>query len=639
MAPGRDRAILPEIQRAFQTGTVAALSDGDLLERFVARSDELAFEALVARHGPMVLRVCRHLLRDDSKVEDAFQATFLVLVRKAGSIALRDSLGPWLYAVATRVASRAQANEAKRHRREQAAVELSVSCTSPDPDLHELPAILQRELACLPEHLRAPIVLFHLEGLTHDQTAHQLHWPVGTVRSRLARGRGLLRERLARRGFPCALGMLGAALSDRSSTAAVTRRLSLATIEAAARLSARSTTTAGIVSASVSSLTEGVLFTMFTSKLKVAAGIILAAGLLASSVAVRGDQDPAQDHSNHTPNKVKAEPSQTDRDHRIAQEIENILNSPITLNYENRPLSEAINLLANETGINLVLDPKALADADVTTATPVTLQVKGVKFKSALKLLLRPIGLNYKVEDEVIMITSPPSMASQTYPKAYYVGDLILPPGFPLPGSNEKSPTHDSGRTDGQNGQSNRPRVNMKPLISLITTTIAPGTWQVVDPAANTDNSAGYGIGVEAVKPKGSITPFFLNISLIIRATPEVHKQLETFLGQLRQLQTNRDQLMPSSLAVSPSPIENSGNQKPDPGNPPAAPTLDAATDQRYDRIEELLKKMGQQFTDVTRELDQLKNERMKQGSQSPPLGSGASAPPQIKLQYNHTTQ
>ena len=188
------------MDRVFNQGTVTGLDDDKLLKRFVVERDEVAFAALVARHGPMVLGVCRRILHDEHDVEDAFQATFLVLVSRAKAIRDGDLLGHWIYGVAHRVAVRARANAARRYVHEQnlTAARAGVEPPSRDGERRELRAVLDDELARLPEPLRAPLVLCHLEGLTHDEAARRLRWPVGTVRSRLARARDKLRRRLSR---------------------------------------------------------------------------------------------------------------------------------------------------------------------------------------------------------------------------------------------------------------------------------------------------------------------------------------------------------------------------------------------------------------------------------------------------------
>src|SRR5262245_33865541 len=177
------------------------LSDADLLERFRARQEEAAFTLLVQRHGAMVLRVCRRVLRDAHDAEDAFQATFLVLARKAASVRKQASLGSWLHGVALRVARKARLRTAVREDRERQAVGARSRSRPADDLTHsELRAALDEEIHRLPEKYRAPVVLCCLEGKTHEQVARELRWPKSSVTARLARARELLRPLLARRG-------------------------------------------------------------------------------------------------------------------------------------------------------------------------------------------------------------------------------------------------------------------------------------------------------------------------------------------------------------------------------------------------------------------------------------------------------
>ena len=202
------RGFTDHIQVLFSAGTCGGMADGQLLERFLAGRDEggeLAFEALVTRHGPMVMRVCRNLLDDPHDAHDAFQAVFLVMARRAGAIRDRESVGGWLYGVAVRVAARARVGAIRRNirdRRTTQAVQSVAEVSSKENDeptieRNEGAEIVHHELGRLPEKYRAPIVLCYFEGLTHDEAAARLSWPVGTVRSRLARARDTLRSRLA----------------------------------------------------------------------------------------------------------------------------------------------------------------------------------------------------------------------------------------------------------------------------------------------------------------------------------------------------------------------------------------------------------------------------------------------------------
>ncbi len=196
---GAYRLAAPLLERVFRSGTVSGLSEWELLRRYLDERDEVAFESLVARHGPMVMGVCRRMLADQSDVEDAFQATFLVLVRRARQFGPGDSVGAWLYGVAVRVALRARSAAARRRRFEPIAPELAAARTAVMPADCELGAVLDQELVRLPAKYRSPIVLCYVEGHTHEEAARQLKWPLGTVKGRLARARDLLRSRLARR--------------------------------------------------------------------------------------------------------------------------------------------------------------------------------------------------------------------------------------------------------------------------------------------------------------------------------------------------------------------------------------------------------------------------------------------------------
>lgn len=214
MSSVRSKALYRDLEAIFDGVSTSSLGDGPLLDRFLTGRGavkERAFEALVGRHGPMVFQVCRRRLGDRHEAEDACQAVFLVLARRAGSVRNRESLDGWLYGVAIRVANRARKDAERRRLRERRAAEdVAVEGLDPTPEVHGPSEAVHQALARLPEKYRSPIVLCHLEGLTHDQAAARLGCPVGTVRSRLARGRDRLRRMLTRRGAitPSALGWL-----------------------------------------------------------------------------------------------------------------------------------------------------------------------------------------------------------------------------------------------------------------------------------------------------------------------------------------------------------------------------------------------------------------------------------------------
>jgi RNA polymerase sigma-70 factor (ECF subfamily) len=276
-----------DVQTLFESGSLGELTDRQLLERFTmpeAETSELAFAVLLKRHGPMVLRTCTAILRDRHEAEDAAQATFLVLARKAPSLWVRDSLGPWLFGVARRVASCARSAALRRRAHEQESAK-SATWTADDPARNEIDAIVDEEVNRLPRGYRAAIVLCDLEGLTQQQAALQLGLPAGTVRSRLARGRGRLRDRLIRRGLAPPAVPAGGSDARQTSSFLLPTTLAEATIQAAMPLSL-SQPAAGAAAPAVA-LMEGVLKIMFWSKFKlITASALCVAALLTGSAVI-----------------------------------------------------------------------------------------------------------------------------------------------------------------------------------------------------------------------------------------------------------------------------------------------------------------------------------------------------------------
>ncbi len=274
---------LLQLQTLFNEGAIGARSDGQLLERFATgrgEPRELAFAALVERHGPFVLRVCRSVLRDENAAEDAFQATFLALARKAASLWTQDSLAPWLHQAAYRAALHDRSAAIRRRSHEQAAAALRPGSAAPphhanDDDLEKL---IHEEIDRLPGRFRAAVVLCDLEGRTHEQAARHLGCAVGTVKSRLARGRKRLRGRLVRRGVAPA-GALAAASAGGAARAVVPTGLTESTVAYAASPCA--------VPTSVAVITEGVLISMFLRKVRlVMTAAAVVAALAAGAVAL-----------------------------------------------------------------------------------------------------------------------------------------------------------------------------------------------------------------------------------------------------------------------------------------------------------------------------------------------------------------
>jgi RNA polymerase sigma factor (sigma-70 family) len=277
--------VLHYLRRVTGPAGCQGTSDAQLLERFVNQRDESAFELLVWRHSKMVLGVCRRVLRDAHAAEDAFQAAFFALARRAGSITRRESVGGWLYQVAYRMALRARNRRAKRCAREcllddNPAVDDSRNPAS-EAAWRELRSVIDEEVNRLPERYRVPFVLAHFDGLSNSAIARELSCPLGTVDSWLTRARERLRQRLARRGVTVSAGLLAVALSQEAARAAVPAALVVSLVRAAATAAVGPSACAASLSPQVISLTEGVLRTMFLSKVKSVTGYVLAVAFVA----------------------------------------------------------------------------------------------------------------------------------------------------------------------------------------------------------------------------------------------------------------------------------------------------------------------------------------------------------------------
>ncbi len=301
--------VLRRLGRAALLQDGGGLTDAALLDRYVTDRDEAAFAALVRRHGPMVLGVCRRVLRREADAEDAFQATFLVLVRKAHTVVPRGMVGNWLYGVAHNTARKARAMSAKRRVKETAAGTAKAAAAEGGA-WREVQALLDEELSRLPDRYRVPVVLCELEGKTIKEAAAQLGWPQGTVATRLSRGRTMLGKRLARHGLP--LAALAAAFSEAVASAGVPGPLERSTVQAASHFAA-GRAAAGLVSARAAALTDGVLKSMLLHKLKIAtvllAGLALVLGLTARApraLGQRGDERPAAKPAANPPGAAPA---------------------------------------------------------------------------------------------------------------------------------------------------------------------------------------------------------------------------------------------------------------------------------------------------------------------------------------------
>jgi RNA polymerase sigma factor (sigma-70 family) len=274
------RRFIQQLRRAELVRDGAGLTDGQLLGLYIERKDETAFADLARRHGPMVMGVCRRILRNHHDAEDAFQATFLVLVRKANSIGSPALLANWLYGVAYKTALKANAMRARRRAREkQVAPMPEEEAMQQNAVWLDLEPLLDQELTRLPDKYRIPIVLCDLEGKTRKEAARQLAWPEGTVASRVAKGRTLLAKRLARHGWVVSAGSMAAVLAENAASAGVPPPVIASVIRAASVLAAGQTAAAGIAP-NVAALAEGVMKSMRLMKLKIPLAILLGASVV-----------------------------------------------------------------------------------------------------------------------------------------------------------------------------------------------------------------------------------------------------------------------------------------------------------------------------------------------------------------------
>jgi RNA polymerase sigma factor (sigma-70 family) len=502
MVNGCASTALRQVARVFHEGTLTGASDRQILERFVDRRDEAAFEVLVARHGPMVFNVCRQLVRDQHDVEDAFQAVFLVLIRKAASIRVEGSLGPWLYTVANRVAARARANRRRMATRGVSeAVEIAAIGAEYTLERDETAVVIQEELARLPERLRAPLVLCYLQGMTHELAAGQLGCPVGTVRSRLSRGRARLLRRITRRGLTLSAVALVSALESnaRAATLSPIVRITLNKL-ATEWVSESAATAAGMgASASVAALLEGVLKVMRIKKLAIVAAALVGTGALGLLIADRA---------------------------------------------------------AAVGGTTIQESAQGKHDSDVRPAGS-----DG-----------RPAGAN-----------TPGRPGSEFITQTYYVGDIIGVTRQFIVGSKPDDNTAPALRSD----------VDMNPIMDLISSTVAPSTWQ-------TDETSGQVVG----RRTNHMVPFYLSISLIIRSPKDVHDQVANLLRGLRVLLDARDNRTAKREAMdhpnTPQPLSSGPSLAPSPPSnaslPPPARGVTPANSGSRQRAQQLLDELQKEI-------------------------------------------
>jgi RNA polymerase sigma factor (sigma-70 family) len=288
--------LLQHLRKASALQTNHASSDCELLERFVESHDEAAFMALIERHGLMVFGVCRRALPNSHDAEDACQAVFIVLARKAASVRKKASLGSWLHGVAYRVAVTLKRDQARRNKRERSTRATTPRDPAAEVTWREVQFILDEELQRLPERLRAPLILCYLECLTRDEAAAKLRLSAGALHGRLERARSILRERLGKRGLTLSSALSAAALGENVVQAAIPPMFLVSSTKVAMLIASGQPLTKTVVATNVLILAKEVLTSMFITKLKLGTIAVLCAGLVLTAIGGFSDsQVVAQD--------------------------------------------------------------------------------------------------------------------------------------------------------------------------------------------------------------------------------------------------------------------------------------------------------------------------------------------------------
>jgi RNA polymerase sigma factor (sigma-70 family) len=440
MAASRSRASWRSLESLFDTGALGGLIDGELLECFQTGRDTVgpeAFRILVERHGPMVLGLCRSVVRDLHDADDAFQATFLVLVRKADSIRRRDTIGPWLYGVAGRVARRARYRSLRRKRRE---VEANAEIPGTDRALAESPSveeIVQDEIARLPESFRGPLVLCCLEGLSYDLAARQLGLTEPTLRGRLFRARKQIASRLRGRGITAGV-FASVAEPVRLALPPMHSSLVATTVQFATRWFSVTGLLSGatFIPDSITELAQGVTKAMLLQSIKLSGVIaVVTAGALGSLVVAQQAKKaadpgavPANKATAVTPENEQAKMMQAllrdaEKRERLAvrqQEIEkktrvlkHKLDQVIDAEFPaGITLDQLLKHIKQQTtdesfpGIPIYVDPVGLQEAHQTMDAGVAMNAKQSSVREILQRALHPLQLSYIVQDGFLMIDS-----------------------------------------------------------------------------------------------------------------------------------------------------------------------------------------------------------------------------------------
>jgi RNA polymerase sigma factor (sigma-70 family) len=340
MVNAQQHGVLRHLPSLRDTLALTEATDAQLLEWFARGHEEAPFTALVRRHGPMVWSVSRRVLSHVHDAEDVFQATFLLLARKAASIRKAKSVGSWLHGVAHRLALKARLQQARRQSREKRAADMRATRPSGETSLSEVQAVLDAALGELPEKYRAALVLCYLEGKTQEAAAQRLGCPLATVRTRVARGRKLLRERLANRGLTLSTAGLAALLITSAAPAAAPAALVQAAVQAALPFAAGQSA-AVLCSQQVAGLVAGGLRAMFLTKVKTATALLVAVSLVAGAVALTQTVTAADKAVKQPPAAASAQPPAAEAKLPAADDKDSITYGGRVLGPDGRPVAGA----------------------------------------------------------------------------------------------------------------------------------------------------------------------------------------------------------------------------------------------------------------------------------------------------------
>jgi RNA polymerase sigma factor (sigma-70 family) len=424
-------AVLQHLRRTIGTPG-AGLADAELLERFVARRDEAAFELLVRRHEQLVFGVCRRVLGREQDAEDAFQATFLTLACKAAAIGRRAALAGWLYQVAFRIALRARARAQARAQRENAQADPALVAGSADPAAlaarRDCDQVVDEEVSRLPAKFRLPLLLCYFEGKSNEEAARQLGCPVGTVVTHLARARDRLRTRLLRRGVQLSAALTAAAASERTFAAVVDT-----TVRAALYFEAGSPGVNSLLSCETLALTKGALKAMFMNQVKAVAAFLLVLGVIGASAriltyaaracelsapAMAPDEgDPAPAAAIDDPVAPKADKDRPPDKHRTAREV-------VQRSFATGATPRVIVELYNG-GVTVQ------AKGQGAVSVQVTKQGHGLT-EEAAKEALKNVQVEMTHKDDVVHITARPAVEEQRHHSSGASAEVQVPAGAVL---------------------------------------------------------------------------------------------------------------------------------------------------------------------------------------------------------------